>query len=599
MNLKIAVVLLGLSVFVGGLSIAQNTIPLNPKIVGEPSIIEPGKAGGQLNLAEAAPTTLNPYGGGLFGSTTVGLMHGTLFEINPITYAHEPGVAESYKIESDGKTLTLTLRNIKFSDGTLFNADDVLFTINDVILNAELQLPSLGQLRGFITGPDGQLIVKSVEKVNPLTVKFTLSQPVSQFFLRFLTQFVVLPKHSLANTIKKLNPQAAPDAFARAWGLDAKLDEITGLGPYRIKSLDPTKGAILERNAFYWKTDKNKVQLPYANTISIAYFTDPIKDRLAKLQAGELDYDSFAVDFVAFKAKDIQDLLSAATKAGMKTTYQGQGFRADMLAFNQDAPDEALRKVFRDVRFRQAVAYLVDRDQLVKEALKNLSVPRETFLSSRSPFFDRQANVHFEPNVAKAQALLEAAGLKDSNKDGIRELPNGKPLQIELLTRDNDEGRVATAKILADSFAKAGIKLTVAALPAQQVGVRFNQQRDYQAILVGIVVPGTFPEDFFSVFFSGGPTHFYKFSDSENKDVAEYQKKVDEILQNLLSESDPDKRKALASDLQKVMSENVPVIWLYSHELFALNKPSLGNAGAIVTPDAASGSLLEALWLKG
>jgi peptide/nickel transport system substrate-binding protein len=598
MQIKVAAALLGLLIFVGGISIGQNTVPANPKLVAEPVIVEPGKAGGQLNLSEQAPTSLNPYSGGPFGSLTATLVHATLFETNPISYAQEPGVAESFKIEPDGKTLTVTLRNIKFSDGTPFTADDVLFTVNDLILNTEIQISSLAQLRGAITGFDGQLLLKNAEKINAQTLKFNWTAPVSQALLRFLTQFFVLPKHKLANTVKKLNPQAAPDTFAKAWGIDAKLDDITGLGPYRIKSFDAKKGALLERNAFYWKVDKNKIQLPYTNTLSLVYLADSAKESGAKLQAGELDYDSFMVDFMNFKSKDAQDLLAAAAKGGLKAFYQGPGFRTDSIIFNQDVPDEALRGVFRDVRFRQAVAHLIDRDQIAKDALKNVGFARETLLLPRSPFFDRQANVRFEPSLAKAQALLETAGLKDSNKDGVRELPNGKPLQFELLTRDSDEARVATAKILAESFAKAGIKLTVTALPPQQASARFIQQRDYQAALIGFGITATFPEDYFSIFASVGQNHFYKFSDAQSKDVPDYQKRIDEIMHLLFTESDADKRKALASEMQKLLSENLPIIWLYSPGLFVVVRPNVGNSNAIVTPDAAFGGLLEVLWRK-
>jgi peptide/nickel transport system substrate-binding protein len=580
----------------GGLSSGQGTVPPNPKIVGEPVIVEPGKQGGTLRITAGFPPSLNPYvlDGGLE------MFHAGLVERNLITYQMEPALAESFEWAPDGKSITFTLRNIKFSDGILFTADDVLFTFNDVVLNNEIQSDTLQELRGRLLSP-GQMIIKNAEKLDARKVRFNLNLPFGHL-LAFLEDFAILPKHKLADKVKKLNPSAAPDAFVKAWGPDYKPEDFAFLGPYKFKTLT-TSQSTLERNSHYWKVDKNKTQLPYFNTIEIIISRDRRggNEELNLVKAGQIDFSTRFVDFVNFKAKDIQEFLDAAQKGGLKIAYQGAGIQNTLLSLNQDVNDEALRTVFRDVRFRRAIAHLIDRERLVKEALSNFGVARETFITPFSALYDKQATALYEFNLERTKALLEEMGLKDSNKDGVRELSNGKPLQIELLINQANEARVNSAKILTTLFAGAGIKLTTLALPGAEVSKRIAPDSlNYQALLISMVGTAASPIEYFTLFHSTGGDHFYKFSDGKNKDVADYQKLVDDLLIQLTHETDATKQKSLASEFQKIVSENLPVIWLFSPGMYAAIRQNFGNVGAFVTQDALNsvGTVFSILWSK-
>jgi peptide/nickel transport system substrate-binding protein len=569
-------------------------VPTNPKVVAEPLIVEPGKQGGILRLVGDRPNSLNPYVDDDFNK----IMHAVLLEVNPLNYSFEPGLAESFEWAPDGRALTLTLRNIKFSDGTPFTVEDVLFTINDVLLNMEIQSDMLSGLRRKLFMGGSQMVLKNAEKLDARRVRLNLNMPFGSL-LRFpLPQLPILPRHKLADKVKKLNPNAAPDAFVKAWGLGAKPEDFAGSGPFKIKTLHTNK-IVFERNPFYWKVDKNKVQLPYVNTFEFSFVQDP-KELLGKIRDGEVDIFKFSVDFVNTKIKDASELFSAIEKAGMRFAYRDRGFENTMLSINQDATDEALRKVFRDLRFRKAIAHLIDRGRLVKEALAGFGVPQDTFISPFSPYFDRQANARFDFSIERAKNLLDELGLKDTNGDGIRELPNGKPLQIELLITETNEARVNTAKIIAPIFAEAGINLVTATAPGQQVSQRINKRPpEYQFLIISILGSAISPEDFFAFYHSTGPFHFYKFSDAAGKDVPHYQKRVDEILVQLTIERDEAKRRALAVEFQKLTSENLPVIWLFSPGFYLVAKPNIGNTSALTTLDAAASlGLLEVLWLR-
>jgi ABC-type transport system substrate-binding protein len=132
------------------------------------------------------------------------------------------------------------------------------------------------------------------------------------------------------------------------------------------------------------------------------------------------------------------------------------------------------------------------------------------------------------------------------------------------------------------------------------VGKRISPgSTNYQALLISMVGTAVSPVDYFSLFHSTGEHHFFKFSDGQGKDVADYQKRVDEALTQLSREVDEARQKTLASEFQKLVSENVPVIWLFSPGLYAAARSTLGNTRALVTQDAASQSILwETFWRK-
>lgn len=467
------------------------------------------------------------------------------------------------------------------------------------MLNTEIQSGRLNSLRQVIfVGPGGQSVVKNVEKLDARKVKITLHFPFGSLSRSLLPRIPILPRHKLADKVKKLNPSVAPDAFVKAWGLNTKPEEIVGLGPFKVKAITDRQ-IVFERNPHYWKVDKNQVQLPYVNAVELNFLNNP-NELPSKVQAGEVDIFGISVDFVNVKAKDAQALFSAAEKAGMKFAYRGLGLQNTMLSVNQDAADETLRNLFRDLRFRQALAHLMDRERLVKEALAGLGVPRDTFISPFSPFFDRQANARFDFHIERAKSLLDRMGLKDSNRDGIHEMPNGKPLQIELLITETNEARVNTAKLLTPVFAEAGVKLVTIAVPGQQVSQRiFKRPPEYHLLLISIIGSAISAEDLFALFHSTGSNHFYKFSDAEGKDVPNYQRRVDELLIQLSSEWDETKLRALNVEFQKLISENLPVIWLFSPGFYLAVKPNIGNTAALTTIDvAASMAAFETLWIK-
>jgi ABC-type transport system substrate-binding protein len=178
-----------------------NMISPDPKVVDEfRGLMELGQRGGKIVVGTTVgPKTLNPVLAQETSTTDVtAQIHSTLIEINPLTSEVEPGLAKSWEISEDQKTLTFHLREgVKFSDGHPLTADDVIFTFNDLIFNQDV---TTDDRDAFKIGDQ----FPTFEKVDDYTFKVITPEPFRPI-LRNLTTYV-MPKHKLAQYVAKLNP---------------------------------------------------------------------------------------------------------------------------------------------------------------------------------------------------------------------------------------------------------------------------------------------------------------------------------------------------------------------------------------------------------
>ncbi len=377
-----------------------------PKVVSEPVLKEIGKRGGQVTISLSDPKSFNPITTWSPSDPLINLTHAGLLEVNPVTGVLEPALALSYEVSPDRKSIKFILRKgLKFWDGDDLKAEDVLFTYKDVILDPRNQIPGLIPLE--VKAPDETTIVMTVGAPLPMLPAATLS---GYFFA-----MPILPKHKLADIVAK-------GKFNEAWSLATPLTEIAGAGPFKLTKYTPGTELILERNPFYWKVDIKNQQLPYLDKV-IAKIAPNRAEELVRLGRGELD-------LLTLRAEETFDL---KLPKGFKLIIDGPEYSFDFWAFNHDVTDPDLRKVFRKKLFRQAIAQSIDRKRVIKEVLRDLGEPWLSTVNRLSPYY--------KPNIPKYDYDLKAAaekldklGLKDTERDGIRNLTPTKQLEFELIT---------------------------------------------------------------------------------------------------------------------------------------------------------------------
>jgi peptide/nickel transport system substrate-binding protein len=517
-----------------------------PKVVGEPVLKEIGRRGGQITISLSDPKSFNPITTWSPSDPLINLTHAGLLEVNPVTGQLEPALALSYEVSPDRKSIKFILRKgLKFWDGDDLKAEDVLFTYKDAIPKSGL--PGLIPLE--VKTPDATTVVISVAP--------PLDQLPAAILAGYFFVMPILPKHKLAEIVAK-------GQFAGAWSLATPPGELAGTGPFKLAKYTPGTEIILERNPHYWKVDTKNQQLPYLDKV-IAKIAPNRPEELARLGRGELD-------LLTLRAEETFDL---QLSKGFKLIVDGPDYSFDFWAFNHDVADPNLRKVFREKLFRQAIAQTIDRKRVIKEVLRDLGEPWFSTVNRISPYY--------EPNIPKYDFDLKAAGekldklgLKDTDRDGIRNLTPTKQLEFELLTNDNNPRRIAAAQLIAEELKKLGVKVNFKAIPFAEFSAKLTGGQFVTAI-AGTTLPSD-PLLGDAFYRSESPSHFWHLSGA--KEPFDYEKKIDELLNQAAFEFDFAKRKALASELQKIMAEELPIVPLVSRKAILATSESLGNVEA-------------------
>lgn len=421
-------------------------------------------------------------------------------------------LAESVAVSDDGKTYTAHLRNdVRWHDGELFTADDVLLTVR-LIQDPAVKSPLAPAFQGV-----------TVRKLNEQTVQFQLEEPYAPF-LQTLT-VGILPAHVWAD----VQPQGI--------AVSEHTLRPTGTGPLkfeRLKRADlsgEVHEVLLTRNERYYK--------PPALLDGILFRFYPTTDDLARaLRRGEVHAAPLLSPHVVREA--------SAMRA--RVVHRARLPQYFAVFFHQ-----AKSQPLSDPGVRRALAGSVDREQLIREALLDEGHAVETVIPQGAP--GHSTDLATVPvNVENARQNLEEAGWKDSDGDGIRE-KDGIRLGFRLTTTDWPE-YVATAKLLAEQWRAVGADVEVRSEPVETMQAGVLRPRDYEALLYGHVL-GPEPDPY--PFWHSTQTRDPGLNLALFKD-----RQADRFLETARKTTDADARAAAYRKFEERLIEEVPAIFLYS-----------------------------------
>jgi peptide/nickel transport system substrate-binding protein len=329
-------------------------------------------------------------------------MMADLIHINRVTEQTEPALAASWKVSPDGRRFTLKLRRgIRFSDGHPFDADDVVFTFK-VYLDERVHSPQRDLL--IINGKP-----ITVTKLDAYTVRFALEQPYAAAE-RIFDSIFILPRHLLQQAYEQGN-------FAQAWTLTTPPEAIAGLGPFRLKEYVPGQRIILERNPYYWKTDRNHQRLPYLDEIAFI-FVGTEDSQVLRFESGETDIiNRFGTDNYDTLAHNQQSRGYHVEDLGPSLEFNFLFFNLNDLAADKSAGIAHEQEWFRDVRFRQAISAAVDRRSIVRLAYAGHAVPLWGNETPADKLWVDESLPHPGRSLDRARELLKSAGFS-WNQDG-------------------------------------------------------------------------------------------------------------------------------------------------------------------------------------
>ncbi len=501
--------------------------------------------------------------------------------VNAQTLQVEPLLAQSWDVQDDGKTWIFHLRDdVKFNDGQPFTADDVVFTFHQLIYNEKI--PSSARDIFSIQGK-----IFDVKKIDDHTVQFQLPVRFAPF-LRSMTQ-PILPKHKLQSAVDD-------GKFNFTWGIDTPPQEIVGTGAFRLTEYSPGERLVFERNPYYWKKSKEGDALPYLD--KIIYVIVQNQDvAILKFLEGDLDY-------VGVRGSDYPLLKPVEEQKNFRIYETGPDFGSNFIVFNQNSSinpkttkpfvDPVKLRWFTNVQFRKAVAHSIDRQKIIEILNNGLGYPQFGPLSPSIGFFYNPQVEEYAYDLKQAKDILMQAGFQDRDGDGVIEDPEGNKIEFNLFTNSGSQERVQIAAIVRHDLQMLGMKVNFLAIEFNSLVGKLTSSFDWDAVILGLTGGGVDPHFGKNVWHSSGQLHMWY--PHQEAPVTSWEARVDEIFNLGVQELDDNKRKILYDEYQKIVADQLPLIYtVLDSNMFAIRN-KFGN----LRPTSYGGAFhnIEEIYLK-
>ena len=471
----------------------------------------------QLRMAIVGDeSTLTPYTyvTGYPGWNLLLLQYDTLYQLDG-QGVPQPWLATGSEVSEDGLTVTIDLRDdVAWHDGEPFTAADVKFAFEYYKEHTEA-----GRFTRDLRP------VESVEVEGDTRIILTLSAPAPSLELGTLADVPIIPEHIWSEVD---NP--AEHIFESGTNI--------GTGPYKLLEYEADRFYRFEANNDYFAGPPAMQRL-----VAIQFADDA--GALAAFRSGEVD---MIVDPVS---PEQINLLAAMEGVDVS---QGPLFTTQMLNYDME------RAPFNNATVRQAISLGVDRQDLIDTVYLGAgTVGSEGWIHPASPLFNEEVETVFDPD--QARQILEDAGITDSDGDGIREL-NGEPLSFELITPGADSLRLRIAELVREMLLEIGMNAEVAAVEqatwedAVWPGFDVSQGRDYDMAMWGWSAPvQADPVRISSLIHSDPAIGSLNLTGYSNETA-------DELSEELMTETDAERRAELIAELQVIIAEDLPFVML-------------------------------------
>ncbi|MFQ5776708.1 MAG: ABC transporter substrate-binding protein [Terriglobia bacterium] len=541
---------------------------------------EVGPYGGRLVIAlRSEPKTLNPVTA-IDSSSKVVIwrMMTDLLHINRYSQRIEPALAKSWESSTDGRRYTLRLRRgLRFSDGELCDADDVLFSFQ-VYLDEKLQVPQRDLL---IVG--GKPV--TVRKLDSQTVLFELNQPYAAAE-RLFDGFAILPRHLLEKAYRE-------GKLAQAWSLTTPPRQIAGLGPFRLKEYVPGQRLVLERNPHYWKVDRAGNRLPYLDEV-VFLFVASEDAQVIRFQAGETDVIS------RLSAENFSVVAKQQQKRGYTLHDLGPGLNYNFLFFNlndltaKNSPVIVRKQAwFRRAAFRQGVSAAIDREAIVRLVYQGRGTPLASHVTPGNKLWVNPAIPPPARSLSRARQLLQTAGFTWAD-DGTLTDASGQAVEFSILTSASNAQRMQMATIIQDDLKQLGMRVQVVPLEFRALLGRVLQTHEYEACLLALGGGDGDPNNEMNVWLSSGTTHLWNLGQSQP--ATPWEAEIDRLMQQQLVTRNYQERKRLYDRVQQLVAENLPILTLAGPNILVGAKNLLGNFRPAILDHHTLWNVEELFW---
>ncbi|MCE9678253.1 ABC transporter substrate-binding protein [Shewanella sp. AS1] len=485
---------------------------------------------GLVYCSEGNPESFNPQL--ITSGTTVDAtsqLYDTLVEYDALSGKLVPALASDWQISDDELVYTFTLRtgvrfhhSKRYSPHRNFNADDVLFSFNRIIDSANPYHFIAKTGYPFFESVGFSNLIDKIEKIDDYQVAFHLTRKDASFLSNLATGYSVILSKEYGDHLLQLGEPELLDKQA------------IGTGPFQL--IDYVKNDFIRfyRNHQYWRTSPQVEQLVFD-------ITPKSTTRLAKLITGDCNISALP------KAGELQVVID---KEDLEVDSQ-PGFNVAFWAFNTE------RIPLNDVRVRRALAYAIDKENILRAVYQKTAVEAIGVLPPHSwAYSENQKEIEYNPQ--KALQLLEEAGVHDLTID-IWAMP---------VARIYNPNPHKTAELIQADLAHIGVKVNIVTYDWSVFNQKLSQQT-YDSVIIGWNADNSDPDNFFSPILSCA-------SASTNSNRSRWcDSQLEELLEAAKDTTHQETRKALYQQAEELIAQRVPLLPLAHTTRLAVKQKQL------------------------
>jgi peptide/nickel transport system substrate-binding protein len=314
-------------------------------------------------------------------------------------------------------------------------------------------------------------------------------------------------------------------------------------GPYKLAQIQPGAFLVFEPNPHWWG------QKPYFKRITVKTIENTATLE-ANLRSGDVDFISGVLGL------SMDQGLSMAREPALKQKYDFEfplGLNYEHIDLNRNNP------LLKDKRVRQALLLGIDRETLVKQLVDGKYPVAHSWVNPLEPGFDPNVTKYpYDPT--RARLLLEQAGFK-AGADGIRVNAAGQRLSLEYMTTAGNKLRELIQQVLQNQWKQVGVEVVIKNEPARTYFGETLKKQQFTALaqLAWSSVPELPPSATLAT--SAIPTAGNNFAGANYSQFSHPE--MDKLIDKLQRELDPAKRKPLWAEMQKIYTDELPVLPLF------------------------------------